>query len=309
MNSSTNAIFQKAWWLDAVAPGQWREAIVTKNNKLLARMPYVIKKQYGFTHIIMPHLTQTLGTWLMTSDSKNSKQLSQEIELMNAIIEQLPAFDYFHQNFHYSITNWLPFYWNTFTQMTRYTYVIEDLSDLDKVWSQFEHNTRNVIRKASSLLCVCAHEDIERFIDINELTFKRQGIRVPYSREFVRRLDKSCADRNARKIFFAVDPEEKVHAAIYLVWDENSGYYLMSGTDPKFRNSGANSLLLWEGIKFMSTVTKRFDFEGSMIKSVEHFFRGFGGTQKPYFSITKLSPRMKVFTTLKELRRVISFKN
>lgn len=41
---------------------------------------------------------------------------------MNYFIDNLPKFDYFNMNFHYSITNWLPFYWRGFKQTTRYTY-------------------------------------------------------------------------------------------------------------------------------------------------------------------------------------------
>jgi hypothetical protein len=32
-----------------------------------------------------------------------------------------------------------------------------------------------------------------------------------------------------------------------------------------------------------------FDFEGSMLKPVEHFFRGFGGGQTPYLQVWKAS--------------------
>ena len=35
-----------------------------------------------------------------------------------------------------------------------------------------------------------------------------------------------------------------------------------------------------------------FDFEGSMIESVERFFRAFGGQQRPYFHVTKTSSRL-----------------
>ena len=61
----------------------------------------------------------------------------------------------------------------------------------------------------------------------------------------------------------------------------------MGGTDQSKRNSGANSLCMWEAIKFASTVTGRFDFEGSMLEPVERFFRAYGAVQKPYFRITK----------------------
>lgn len=49
------------------------------------------------------------------------------------------------------------------------------------------------------------------------------------------------------------------------------------------------SFLTWEAIKFSSGVTKTFDFEGSMIESVERFFRAFGAKQKPYFQVSKIN--------------------
>ena len=74
--------------------------------------------------------------------------------------------------------------------------------------------------------------------------------------------------KECRKIFIAVDKNGIAHAGAYIVWDENSAYYLLAGSDPKFRNSGAMSFCLWEAIKFSSNVTKEFNFEGSMINQL-----------------------------------------
>ena len=93
-------------------------------------------------------------------------------------------------------------------------------------------------------------------------------------------------------------------SAIYIVWDANSAYYLLGGSDPNFRSSGANSLLLWEAIKFASGVTKRFDFEGSMIEPIERYFRGFGATQKPYLSISKTTLRYRTYTQIRKKLKI-----
>lgn len=78
----------------------------------------------------------------------------------------------------------------------------------------------------------------------------------------------------------------------------------MLGADPRYRSSGAASLTMWEAIKFAATVTKRFDFEGSMIEPIEQFFRSFGAVQKPYFTISKVShPVVKVGLGLRNLLR------
>jgi hypothetical protein len=97
--------------------------------------------------------------------------------------------------------------------------------------------------------------------------------------------------RVARKIFIAEDDQGRRHAGVYMVWDENSAYYLMGGGDPALRNGGAASLCMWEAVKYASTVARSFDFEGSMLESVERFFRGGGAVQMPYFSVWK-TPRL-----------------
>jgi hypothetical protein len=300
-----NALFEQPWWLDAVAPGAWGAVEVSRDGRVVARLPYVTEKRLRLKGLTMPPLTQTLGPWLAPSEGKQTGQLARQKELMTALIEGLPPHDYFHQQFHYSVSNWLPFYWSGFEQTTRYTYVIEPLDDLSLVWDRFQSNIRREIRKAQKRVAVRTDLDVERFLDINTLSFKRRGLELPYSRDLVRRLDAACAERQARRMFFAEDGQGRIHAALYVVWNENSAYYLMSGIDPDLRNSGAMSLLVWEAIQFAATVTERFDFEGSVIETVERFFRGFGGTPKPYFRITRFSRRMRFLMAGLEMSKAL----
>jgi len=292
-----NSIFQQPWWLEATSPRQWGVVEIEKSSSIVARLPYVIKRKQGLKLLTMPKLTQTLGPWLAPSTAKYSKQLAQQKDLINSLIEKLPPFDYFSQNFHYSIQNWLPFYWKGFSQTTRYTYTLNNLTDLDSLWADFQENIRREIRKAKKKIVVRSDLSLQKFIYLNELTFKRQGIDLPYTKELVHRIDKACIDHQSRKIFFAEDSQGVIQAAIYIIWDQKSAYYLMGGSDPDLRNSGANSLLMWEAIKFASTVTQSFDFEGSMIEPVERFFRAFGAKQVPYFQVSKMSKRAKVLAT------------
>jgi hypothetical protein len=301
----TNTLFEQPWWLDAVAPGAWKVAEVSRGGATVARLPYVMEKRLGLKGLTMPPLTQTLGPWVAPSGGKHVGQLARQKELMTALIEKLPPHDYFYQRFHYSITNWLPFYWRGFEQTTRYTYVIEPLDDLDLVWDRFQSNIRREIRKARKQVVVRTDFDVERFLDINSLTFERQGLGLPYSRALVRRLDAACAERSARRMFFAEDARGRIHAALYVVWNDNSAYYLMSGGDPDLRNSGAMSLLVWEALQFAATVTERFDFEGSVIEPIERFFRAFGGTQKPYFRVTRFSRRMAFLMAGRQMARAL----
>ena len=125
-------IFSIPWWLDAVCgPENWDVILVEKGDEIVASFPYYIKKgKLGMTYITMPILTQKLGPYIKYPiNQKYSSRLSYEKEVMLEIINRLPAFDYFNMHFDYRYLNWLPFYWRGFLQTTRYTYVIEDISD------------------------------------------------------------------------------------------------------------------------------------------------------------------------------------
>ena len=281
-------IFLQPWWLEACSPGGWGCAVARRGETIAAVMPYHRERDaLGANLLTMPPLTQVLGPWLRKTEAKQTNQLADHKDLLTELIDALPPHKLFRQSFHYTIGNWLPFYWRQFKQTTRYTYVLEDLTDLEAVWKNMNSNIRSDIRKAQKQLRVVDHLGLERFLDVNELTFRRQSRGLPYSRALVRRLDAACAAREARKIFFAVDNQDRVHGAVYLVWTKSWAYYLMSGADPALRNSGATSLLVWEAIRFAATVSRAFDFEGSMLEPIERFNRGFGGCQKPYFAISR----------------------
>jgi len=283
----TIPIFSQAWWLDLVAGDDWDVCLVEKGDEIYASMPYVVRRRFGLTFLIQPQLTQALGPWLRPSAAKYTKGISQQKDLMSGLIDQLPKYHYFSQNWNYSITNWLPFYWRGFDQTTGYTYVLDDLSAPDNVWQGFMVNIRTDIRKACNKLGLKVVTDLplSDFLDLNRLTFERQGMSLPYSESFVEKLVHHAKERDQCLWFVAQDDCGKNHAGVLIVWDTESAYYLMGGGDPELRNSGATSFCMWEAIKFASTVTKKFDFEGSMIESVERFFRAFGAKQMPYFKL------------------------
>lgn len=299
------SIFRQHWWLDAVSPGQWDEVIIEKKGDIIATLPYFIEKRYGFRFFTLPPLTPVLGPWFRPSDGKYTNQLSHQHKMMTDLILQLPEFDLFRQNFHHSITNWLPFHWQGFQQTTRYTYVIENLLEPDRVWQSFRENIRRNIRKAQKTVQIRHDLDLNRFIDIHEMTFKQQGLSLPYDRAVIHRIDEACTERQCCKTFFAEDVQGKLHGAVYLVWDNEAAYYLMGGADNTLRQSGAVNLLLWEAIQFAGTVTRTFNFDGSMIDTIERFFRAFGGVQKPYFQVSKIkSVPLKVFMDMRDWSRM-----
>ena len=299
-------LFSQAWWLDSVAGKDgWDVVLVEDGGEIVASMPFTIKRAYGFTIISQPILTQNLGPWLKSSDAKYSRKLSLQKKRIQELFVQLPTFDHFQQNWHSDITNWLPVYWLGFQQTTRYTYAITEISNIDTVWSNFDSSYRNKVKKASKIVEVKVDLAIESFHKINALTFSRQNLSIPYSLDFLKKHDEILAQKKKRKILYAEDSDGKIHSALYLTWDANSSYVHMVGEDPDLRNSGAGILLIWEAIKYtaQSLGLNKFDFEGSMLETVEPVRRDCGGIQVPYFTITKTPSRvLKTALFLKALK-------
>lgn len=283
------------WWLDAaVGPEAWDVAVVKKDTEIVATMPYVLRRRMGMQLITQPALTPTLGPWLRAERWKPATRMTNEKELMQALIDQLPPFDYMVQTWNPSITNWQPFFWNGFQQTTLYTYVLPDLTDTDALWSGLQSDVRRAIGRATSQYGLQIRDDLplDDLLALNRKTFERQGISPPYSDAFVRRLDAACAERGCRKFFIAVDSAGAHHAGWYIVWDEHSSYGLIAGADPALRQSGASSLCVWSAIKHAAGVTRQFNFSGSMIEPFERYLRNFGGIQVPYFHVSKTRSRL-----------------
>jgi hypothetical protein len=293
-------LFQEPWWLEAVAPGAWRSLEVARGTQVVARMPIVLQHKYGFTLIRQPPLTPTLGPWIDLSSASIVKRMAEEKRLLNDLIDQLPKWDYFQASFNHRVTNWLPFYWRGFKQTTRYTYILDDLSDKRRIWVGLEGNVRTRIQNAEKRLSIRTDLSIDDLLDVVELTFSRQGRKLPHSRELVRRIDGACTAHNARRLLFAQDSDGRIHAGLYLVTDADYAYVLLHGADPQLRNSGAQRLLLWEAIKLASEMNLKFDFEGSMIEPIEQVFRGFGAVRVPYLHVYGARPLVNSALTLGE---------
>ena len=296
----TTCLFEQPWWLDAVAPGQWREVTIEKGGEVYARMVYGWRKRFGLTLCSNPPLAPTLGPWLRPTEGKYSTRLAMQHELLENLIQRLPSCDLFSQNLSSTVTNILPFHWRDYDHSLRYTYRLSDLSDPERLWHGFSESCRRAIRKATRMVTVKEDLSMPDFYKVFEKTWSRQGRQPNLRLELLERLDQAFRTRGSGKILHAEDPQGNVHAAICLVWDERSAFYLAGGADPEFRGSGAHSLLMWSAIQLASEVSRAFDFEGSMSQQIERFFRSFGAQQTVFVNVRKISRRLAALTAGKD---------
>jgi len=287
--------FMSPWWLDATCgPGGWSAAIVGDPASPSGVLPYRMTRKFGLRLLGQPPLTQFLGPWLSPRIQALGTGASEAKEVMGELIDSLPPHDHYAQNWSPAMQDWLPFYWRGFDQTTRYTYRIAKERTEDECWAQVQSNIKREVRKATGRhgLTITDQGGMAEFLRLNGMTFDRQGRRPPYSVDYFAKLDVAAAANGRRIIIIARDPEGRAHAGAYVLHDGSSAYYLAGGSDPRLRTSGASSLCLWHAIKLSRRLGVAFDFEGSMIKPVERFFRAFGGEATPFFHVSRARSKL-----------------
>ncbi|MCW3804134.1 GNAT family N-acetyltransferase [Plebeiibacterium marinum] len=279
----TNSIFEQPWWLDAVAQGNWREILIEENEEVIARWPIV---EYN-KMICMPILTQTLGFWMCNSIVSTDRHLKNQRIIVDKLLKMVPERSEVSICLDTNNKDFMPFYWNYYKITPKVSYRLKDISDVDIVFKGFSGNVKNSIKRARKKLELVHSEDLDLLLYLLDKTFAKQNMGNPWSKKLIKDIYSAARENNACKMIFAKDNEGNIHSGNLFIYDENVFYNLISGTDPKYKNSGAAALLLWEGINIASNISKCFDFEGSMIKGINSFYSQFGGAQEVYFHVYK----------------------
>ncbi len=280
-------VFHQPFYLNAVTNTKWEVILkIDEGGRILASMPLAYSDP-AKKIIRQPPLCIYLGPYF--SKQYPALTLSRQMEILEELAQKLTSFNYYNQNWHPSLRNWLPFYWNGFTQSTRYSYQIRVQSTEQAVLG-YNENVRRNIKKSARELTVRESTDFPDLISLIGKTFARKHQDNPYDNEILKSVWEVCNKNDCGKIFLAVDVNENIHAAQFLVWDKEVIYYLAGGINEQYK-LGAMSFLFDHAIKMAMDAKKKFDFEGSMIQSIEKYFRSFGAEQSDYFVVTKVNSK------------------
>ncbi len=292
--------YMQPWWLDTVCGNEhsWGVSLCTKSDDTIegALVYFKIQLKGLISAIVMPPMTPHCGVYFFIQDAEKLKLhslLTTKKRILDTLIAQIPSVKIYAQNFHHSLSDWQPFFWKDFKSTVHYTYLLENITDTTTVFNNFKGSVRTAIGKAQKNIEIHKCEDTEIFYQLCEKSFVRTSEKPPITFDLFEQLDAQLAARQKRHMYIAYDENGQNHSAVYIVYDAHSAHYLLGGSDPELRNSGAVPFILWHAIQEASKAGKSiFDFEGSMIENVEFAFRNFGAQQKPFFRITKTDNRL-----------------
>jgi hypothetical protein len=292
-------IFHEPWWLSAASDGAYEEAVVTSDNKIVGRLPYLRLRKFGWqTALVMPAMTHVLGPSLSLDipGSKHSRSL-RRFTFCRELIAQLPTAAHVWFALHRRETEMLAFNAAGFATTARFTVEIAP-NPSDIMWRDMRDKTRNVIRRAQESLTVQTIGDPAIFLEFYEENLRKRGQQNNYDVRIYRNVMAACLERSRGRILFAVDAAGLPQAAIFTAWDEEAEYYLMSTRRPESSN-GATSLLIWTALQVAASSGRTFDLDGIDTRKNHTFVTGFGGTIRPRYVVSRTSTSFQVAQSLK----------
>lgn len=287
-------LFLHAWWMDAVCQDkEWDVALARTGDRLLAAMPYLLRSRMGMRYVLQPQLTPYNGPYFLYPHdcATASRRTTFEHHAMDLLLRQLEELklDYFQQNFSPLVTNWLPFCWQGYRQCTRYTYLLPDINDPDSVFRAFDsqNQRQRKIRKLLPLLHLKDDMEVDDFATLHQRYCHSRGRHDLLPQRLIKQVCHAAIARRQGVILAVEDGQGKVAAATFYVYDDHSTHALIMCQNPENRVQNAADLLIWLSIRYFSSRCRCFDFEGSMLPSVEHYYRSFGAQQIPFFEVTR----------------------
>ncbi len=285
-------IYSQSWWLDMIClPENWDVWICEDKGDIIAAMPYYKEIRGKYRYITKAPLTQNNGIiFKYPTGISNVKKQSFEEKIINKMCEFCRSLDIdvYEQQYQYSFTNYLPFFWNNYQAIPRYTYVISSELSSEQIWEQMSTSYRNEIKKGNKNGFYSEEIELKEFYQNHEKVFLKQKKKAPFSYELWERLCNECYRRKQGKMMCFKDNLNNILSVLFLVWDEKSMYQLLGGSMPEFQKLETYKALIWKAILKSREVGLAYDFEGSMIKNISRSFRRFGGEPKLYFRIRKV---------------------
>ena len=235
-----------------------------------------------------PFLCKYLGIYYKNFKGSTYNTETKRRKVAKLLLTELSKIQSFNYFFHPTFKNYLPFYLHQFSSQVFYTYWVDLQQSLDQIWAKAHGKLRTDIHFAQKKgYKIISDIDFDTFYTVCEKSFLRQKKKYPFSREFLRNYCTSLSKQQAFQSFAIKNENSQVMAVVGLVYDQHATSLLFNGIDSAIIERGANELLIFECIKFAQGHSVLFDFEGSMLASVDAFYRKFGGEQVPFYKVYK----------------------
>jgi hypothetical protein len=265
--SIQSRIYAFSWYLDIVAD-HW-DVLVYGDYKAVMPIPW--KRKFGFKYVVQPFWVIELGVFSVI-----------KIDISNFIKEFTNYFCFGNLRLNTSnkLNNEIDFLHQKEIQK------INLFRNKDEIFKNYKKDRKKDLRKAEKSNLKIYEGNSKELVYL----FKNNvGKRTPYIKDkdynILSLLIKECLNRSTGELLSVKDNDAKLVGSGFFLKHKKEVTILVSATDFKNRNNGANTYLIHNAILNNNDVNEVFNFGGSSISSVAKYFFSFGATTFNYNEI------------------------
>lgn len=300
-NSYQGTVFLKTDFLSLFV-SKYEFWYVKENDTILVGFPILFKKNQVISDPIeyFPYLSPVISKKI--DEFENHRKYKKIVEIFSYGIENLSRL-YSDLVFvtHPELIDIRAFLWfnyyktkaNKFYIEPNYTSVInlnkfKNFNEYMLTIRTLRKREFNKFQKTSARIYTSRNtEDIKSFLNLYELTFNRQNIRLNKKTiNLLRNILEKCLISKIGYFLFSMQPNNYLSSAIFIVQDAHTAYYYFGASDPNYRKNGENSFLMLSAIKdaFLNKL-QSFDFLGVNSPQRGDFKSSFNGELKQYYNL------------------------
>jgi hypothetical protein len=291
-------LFSQLKWLQLFDKRLCIASISNDDNQVIGFFYGLEGKKLNLSYFINTPFTPHCGLYYINKSSNSANYNTYEKKIAQVVVDFLISQKYSLVQFSLppTIIDTQPFIWKKYLVTTKYTYQIKLSESKEVLFSNLSSEKRKSIRKAESdNLRIELVQDIKGIEAILTNTFIKN--KVKYIASLFHEIVYEFANKENAFAFAAYDEANKLIAATFCLYDQHTCYYLFGGFDTDNKHHGAGVKCMWESILYAKNLNLDiFDFEGSMLKEVEKYFREFGGTLVPYYQVKHSSKLLKLIS-------------
>jgi hypothetical protein len=299
------SIFHEDWWLDALAPGRWREVKCHRGGRLAGSLRFVERCEGNVKICEMPQITRFLGPVVAPQSGKTETRIRSTHSIVAELLKQIAGHDHVEMTLDSGFGDLAPFLAAGYDVKVHPTFLLDCSGEsIEPLWAGLRDKTKNIIRRARERLTVREIDDVNRFARFYEANL--EGAESYFDLALLAPAFAAASARRQCKIVAAVDDEGVAHAKVFFVWDDKYVHYFLSTRDKNLAHPGAVSLLLWSGIELAHSLGLSFDFDGGIANDARYrFMVAFGGEVANRFDVVRSTANYRVQHTIRKIPRAL----
>lgn len=273
-------VFAKPFWLDAVAEN-WDVCLATDNHSsVVAVLPFCWKGKFITKRIYLPDFNFYQSIIFLQKDLS----IEEKNKIAHDLFSQLPKTvkSYFKFQTEYQEIDLTKLH---FIKEDYFTYIIPKHQQILNLSNNHKRNIQKGIKQEYAIENC---KNMEASFSLLTATFARQQLTPKISFNEFKNIISLANKHQCGKVIDCIGNQNNLLASAFIIEDTQTVYYLFSGYDTHFKNTGAMTFLLHYIIQYALQQKKDFNFCGSSKKSIANYFEGFGA-EKTLIPIWKKS--------------------